>query len=174
MKLHSLPGNEHDEVNPAELLDTSCNGILQVLDLSNIYCPNANDLCALPRRCYTLRHAFCLFNIAPDNACIGTQVNECSYLGTADCAGASGTEDDLVICKRASGLCVMRRVGVEGAYQRSHPARLRRDTRIAGEPFYYLRPLDSKERERETERQRQAREMEDLVIAVRDICEGCD
>lgn len=89
----------HYEVDGAQFLDTALDGILDTLDLAHIHGPDANDLRTLSGRGDIARGRLGLFNIPTDNTGVGAQVNHGAYLGAADGACATGTEDDLVGCR---------------------------------------------------------------------------
>lgn len=87
----------HQEVKPTKFLDAGVDSFLQAFEVPNIDSPEPDHFGALAGSCDVLGHAFGLLNIAPDYACVGAEVDECSHLGGAYAAVPAGAEDDFVV-----------------------------------------------------------------------------
>ena len=87
----------HDEINPTEFLGAVCSRSFHSFQVPHIrliwqyFCTMA---CSCDLACYAL----CLFLIASDDASIGSEIDQCFDLSTANVARSACTEDDFVVC----------------------------------------------------------------------------
>jgi hypothetical protein len=88
----------HAEIDASELLHTGLDGFFQAGWASHVDGSDAEHFGAGTRGHERLGHGFGLFDVAAHNAGIGSQMDHCSYLGTADGAVATCAENHFVVC----------------------------------------------------------------------------
>ena len=84
----------HDKINCPQFPHACLYRLFQTLQASYIHLSDADDLRTLSCSRNVLCHGLGLGGVPAYDASIGAEMDDGAYLGAADCAGATGTEDD--------------------------------------------------------------------------------
>ncbi len=94
--------NQHDEINPSKLPRTTVYSRAQPLKVSDIDSRVTQHTRPFAHGGELLGHGFRLVDIAPHDARVSTEVDQCAYLDAAQVPVSAGAEDDFVVWQNST------------------------------------------------------------------------